>query len=66
MCLEGQSFRSVARKLQVNPQTVINYYMQLLLNSSYELFVPLGHLPHYHSFFSPSYDLTRQDKHHLR
>jgi len=34
MCLDGQSFRSIARKLEVNPQTVVNWVNDYVARSS--------------------------------
>jgi len=34
MCLEGQSFRHVAHKLGVNPQTVVNWINKYIASTS--------------------------------
>jgi transposase-like protein len=34
MCLEGQSFRSIARKMGVNPQTVVNWIDKYVATTS--------------------------------
>jgi len=41
MCLDGQSFRSIARKLKVNPQTVVNWVNRYVAHSSRAIY----HLP---------------------
>jgi transposase-like protein len=34
LCLEGQSFRSVARKIGINPQTVVNWINNYMASTS--------------------------------
>jgi LacI family transcriptional regulator len=34
MCLEGQSFRAIARKMRVNPQTVVNWINRYVATTS--------------------------------
>jgi len=41
MCFDGQSFRSIARKLKVNPQTVVNWVNGYFARSSRAIY----HLP---------------------
>jgi len=41
MCFDGQSFRSIARKLEINPQTVVNWVNDYVARSSRAIY----HLP---------------------
>ena len=34
LCLEGQSFRAVARKIGVHPQTIVNWINEYVANTS--------------------------------